>query len=170
MRASNQCAWTHECQSKLPKNVGCSARGDATAAASAMTWSSFAGNSRSMFASAIRANRLASVCESVVDMFCSGRSLRRCLILDLLVRVSRNLALAQSGPAPQGQIARDDNAPSGRLAARALPFVGDQMALADADRLGRDLRQLVVGNEFDRVLERELNGRRQGDGFILAGG
>jgi hypothetical protein len=43
-----------------------------------------------------------------------------------------------------------------------------QVALADADRLGRDLDQLVVGDELDRVLERELDRRRDLDRVFLA--
>jgi hypothetical protein len=44
------------------------------------------------------------------------------------------------------------------------------MALADADRLRRDLRQLVVGDELDRVFERELDRRSERDRLVLAGG
>src|SRR3989454_12394395 len=54
------------------------------------------------------------------------------------------------------------------LAARALAFVRQKMALADTDRLGRDLGQLVVGNEFDRILQRELDRWRQCDCLVLA--
>jgi hypothetical protein len=41
--------------------------------------------------------------------------------------------------------------------------------LPDADRLRRDLDQLVVGDELDRVLERELDRRRDLDRVFLAG-
>src|SRR5215471_10442789 len=47
---------THECQSKLPKNAGCRSRGEAMSGSPPMTWSSLAGNSRLMFASACRTN------------------------------------------------------------------------------------------------------------------
>src|SRR5690606_3217871 len=42
------------------------------------------------------------------------------------------------------------------LAARPLALVFLQVALADADRLRRDLGEFVVGDELDRVLERQL--------------
>src|SRR6185437_5130528 len=41
-------------------------------------------------------------------------------------------------------------------------------ALADADRQGRHLDELVVGDEFHRILQRERNRRGQQDGIILA--
>src|SRR5438132_9548896 len=56
------------------------------------------------------------------------------------------------------------------LATGSLALVRDEMPLADADRLGRDLDQLVIGDELDGVFERELNRRRKRDGFILARG
>src|SRR5439155_319475 len=42
------------------------------------------------------------------------------------------------------------------LADRAVAVLLGEEALADAERLRRDLEELVVGEEFDRVVEREL--------------
>ncbi len=42
-----------------------------------------------------------------------------------------------------------------------------EVALADADRLRRHFHQLVVGDELHRVLQRQLDGRRQQDGVVL---
>ena len=58
---------------------------------------------------------------------------------------------------------------SGRFARRLLALVLLQVALADADRLRRDLDQLVVGDELDRVFERQLDRRRDLDRVFLAG-
>ncbi len=55
-----------------------------------------------------------------------------------------------------------------RFAARLLALVFFQVALADSNRLRRDLDQLVVGDELDRVLERELDGRGERDRVVLA--
>jgi hypothetical protein len=55
-----------------------------------------------------------------------------------------------------------------RFARRALAVVLLQVALADADRLRRDLHQFVVGDELDRVLERQLDRRRDLDRVFLA--
>src|SRR6266478_1558859 len=52
-------------------------------------------------------------------------------------------------------------------AARAL--VGLQNLLAQADRLGRNLHKLVIGNEFDGLLQAQLAVRNQADGFVGAG-
>src|SRR5262249_58877450 len=57
-----------------------------------------------------------------------------------------------------------------RFAARLLALVGDEMALANADRLGRDLDQLVVGDEFDGVLQSQRDRRREKDRLVLARG
>jgi hypothetical protein len=43
-----------------------------------------------------------------------------------------------------------------------------QVALAQPDRLRRDLDQLVVVDELDRVFERQLDRRRQQDRVVLA--
>src|SRR5512143_3724285 len=68
-----------------------------------------------------------------------------------------------SGAMP-GSAAR---ARSSRLAARLLPLVLFQEALADADRLRRDLHEFVVGDELDGVLERQRDRRRQRDRLVL---
>src|SRR5438105_7758586 len=47
--------------------------------------------------------------------------------------------------------------------------MGNEMTLPDTDAFGRDLHQFIVGNEFNRVFERELDRRRKRDGFVLAG-
>src|ERR1044071_8106237 len=57
---------------------------------------------------------------------------------------------------------------SGALGAPAL--VLSEVALAQPDRLGRDLDQLVVADELDRVLEREPDRRREQDRLVLAAG
>src|SRR5712691_8691991 len=44
------------------------------------------------------------------------------------------------------------------------------MALAQADRFRRDLDQLALADELDRVLERESYGRGEHDRLVLAGG
>ncbi len=49
--------------------------------------------------------------------------------------------------------------PSDFDAGRALALVLGEIALADADGLGRDLHQLVVGDELDGRLQRELDGQ-----------
>src|SRR5918992_4589609 len=54
------------------------------------------------------------------------------------------------------------------LGAPALVLL--EMALAQADRLRRDLGELVVADELDRVLERELDRRREQDRLVLARG
>src|SRR5436305_15100721 len=57
------------------------------------------------------------------------------------------------------------------LAARAAPaFRLLEHALAQADRGGRDLDQLVVRGELDRILERQLDGRGEEDRIVLAAG
>src|SRR6476469_952690 len=58
---------------------------------------------------------------------------------------------------------------SGGFAARALALVFLQKPLADADRLRRDLDKLVVGDELDRIFERQADRRRQQDRIVLAG-
>ena len=57
---------------------------------------------------------------------------------------------------------------SGRLALRAPALVFLEVALAHADRLRRDLDQLVVVDEIDGVLERQLDRRRDLDRVFLA--
>src|ERR1700759_4140652 len=54
------------------------------------------------------------------------------------------------------------------LLLEALALVLLEVALAQADRLGRDLDELVVVDELDRRLERELARRRQRE--LLVGG
>src|SRR5438876_7165906 len=57
------------------------------------------------------------------------------------------------------------------LAARGAPALRLlEQALAQADRGGRDLDQLVVRDELDRILERQLDGRGEEDRIVLAGG
>src|SRR5665213_1872761 len=58
---------------------------------------------------------------------------------------------------------------NGVLARGALAIVRLKVPLADTDALRRDFHQFVVGNEFDRVLERQGNRRGQYNGLILAG-
>src|SRR2546430_9048959 len=53
---------------------------------------------------------------------------------------------------------------------RSLAVLLLQKALADADGGGRHLDQLVIGDELDRVLQRQLDGRREQDRIVLAGG
>ena len=43
-----------------------------------------------------------------------------------------------------------------------------QVTLAQADALGRDFHQLVLGDEFHGLFQRQLDGRRQVDGLVLA--
>ena len=59
-------------------------------------------------------------------------------------------------------------APLMRFARGALAVVLLQVALAQADRLGRDLHQFVVVDELDRVLQRQLDRRRDLDRVFLA--
>src|SRR5258708_4120940 len=59
---------------------------------------------------------------------------------------------------------------SGRFAAGLLPFVFLEMPLADADRLRRDFHQLVIGYEFHRVFQVQLDRRHEAHGFVGAGG
>src|SRR5881398_3581388 len=68
-------------------------------------------------------------------------------------------ALLRSGQGRRGLAAR--GAPALRLL---------EQALAQADRGGRDLDQLVVRDELDRILERQLDGRGEEDRIVLAGG
>src|SRR4051812_15472336 len=56
----------------------------------------------------------------------------------------------------------------GALGALALVFLEE--ALAQADRLRRDLGELVVADELHRVLERERDRRREVDRLVLARG
>src|SRR5262245_9485528 len=74
-----------------------------------------------------------------------------------------------------GHSPREGNVPSlqqvlCRGAVGALALVLFQEALAQADRLRRDLGELVVADEFHRVLEGELDRRREQDRLVLAGG
>jgi hypothetical protein len=72
---------------------------------------------------------------------------------------------AAHGTAP----GRGSETPASRTLARGpLAVVFLQVALADADALGRDLHQLVVGDELHRVLERQLDRRRDLDRVFLA--
>src|SRR6185437_3889250 len=59
--------------------------------------------------------------------------------------------------------------PSGG-ACRAFAVGLFEEALADADGQRRHFHQLVIGNEFHRVLQRELDRRSQQDRIVLAGG
>ena len=71
---------------------------------------------------------------------------------------------SRASPRPDlGRVARAQAA-----RARLLALVLLQVALADADRLRRDLDQLVVGDELDRVLQRQLDRRRDLDRVFLA--
>src|ERR1700754_1901733 len=53
--ASSQWLCTHECQSKLPKKIGCRSRWLRTSSGPPMTWSILTGNSRVTWPSAMRA-------------------------------------------------------------------------------------------------------------------
>src|SRR2546430_10856824 len=53
---------------------------------------------------------------------------------------------------------------------RSLAVLLLQKALADADGGGRHLDQFVIGDELDRVLQRQLDGWREQDRIVLAGG
>ena len=57
-----------------------------------------------------------------------------------------------------------------RSAGLAFAFVGVELALAQADGLGRDLNQLVVVDVGDGLLQRELARRGQADRLVVAGG
>jgi hypothetical protein len=54
------------------------------------------------------------------------------------------------------------------FAAGAFALVLFEVALAHAHRLGRDFHQLVVLDEFDAVLQRQLDRRGDLDGVFLA--
>src|SRR2546421_3811620 len=73
----------------------------------------------------------------------------------------------EGGVAPTNARSRHERglAPGGGLA-----FVLFQKAFADADRQRRHFDELVVGDELDRVFQRELDGRREQDGIVFAGG
>src|SRR5690606_35730301 len=73
-------------------------------------------------------------------------------------------AASKSAPVPDFGIRLG----GGAVGAAALVLL--EVALAQADGLGRDLDELVVADELDRVLERELDGRREVDGLVLARG
>src|SRR5918992_3891726 len=59
---------------------------------------------------------------------------------------------------------------SGGGALGALALVLFKEALAQTDRLRRDLGELVVADELDRVLQGECDRRREQDRFVLARG
>src|SRR2546421_8313058 len=77
-------------------------------------------------------------------------------------------SLARTPPKAPG--ARSSGRDGALAARRALAVLLLQKALADADGGGRDLDQLVIGDELDRVLQRQLDGWRQQDRVVLAGG
>src|SRR5689334_6815960 len=58
---------------------------------------------------------------------------------------------------------------SGGFARRLLALVFLQETLPDPDRFRRDLDELVVGDELDRVFERQRDRRCQQNCIVLAG-
>src|SRR4051812_19322952 len=52
----------------------------------------------------------------------------------------------------------------------AFALVFEQLALADADVLWRHFDEFIVGDELDRVFEREIDRRREDQRVVLAGG
>src|ERR1700674_2162211 len=81
---------------------------------------------------------------------------------------------AQLGPGLRrdGLTCRAEARASGRffIPCGALAIVLGEESLAQADRLGRDFHQLVVLDELDGGLERELDRRREGHRLVLARG
>src|SRR5512146_1890854 len=87
------------------------------------------------------------------------------------MRVPGRSSCSSSASPARGPLSRAYSGGEHRiLALGALTVLLLQEALADADTYRGDFHQLVVGDELDRILQRQRNRRRQQDGIILAGG
>src|SRR5229473_8182830 len=76
---------------------------------------------------------------------------------------SRNQRTEKTALLVGGSLAGADFLPAARA------FVGLQYFFAQADGLRRDLHVLIVGDEFDSLLETQLAVRNQADRFVRAG-
>src|SRR5690606_24458550 len=77
---------------------------------------------------------------------------------------------APAAPPHRRSVASPGTAPGSRRARGPPALDFGALLLAQADLLGRDFHQLVVVDEFQRLLERELHRRDQALVVVLAGG